>query len=121
MSEDGIQQGDPKDPPLFAETFQTLVKQMESKIYIWHLAGDYKVVLRGLKNILKLEKIYGLSLNTDHCELCFFGTDYDYTVKFDFNTISKNILHNKKKKGITLHFRISNRRTSTKRVARRKN
>ena len=37
MSEDGTQQGDPEAPPLFAETIQTLVKQLESKINIWYL------------------------------------------------------------------------------------
>ena len=76
MSEDGTQQGDPEAPPLFAETIHTLVKQLESKTNIWflddgNLADDYKVVLRDLKNILKSEQIYGLSLNTEKCELCF--------------------------------------------------
>ena len=78
MSEDGTQQGAPEAPPLFAKTIQTLVKQLESKINIWYLddgnlADDNKVVLRDLKNILKLEQIYGLSLNTEKCELCFLG------------------------------------------------
>ena len=81
MSEDGTQQGDPEAPPLFAETIDTLVKQLASKINIWYLddgnlADEYKVVVRDLKNILKSEQIYGLSLNTEKCELCFFGTDY---------------------------------------------
>ena len=54
FSEDGTQQVDPEAPPLFAETIQTLVKQLESKINIWYLddenlADDYMVVLRGLK------------------------------------------------------------------------
>ena len=77
MSEDGTQQGASEAPPFFAETFQTLVKQLESKNNIWYLddrnlADDYKVVLRDLKNILKSEQIYGLSLNTEKCELCYF-------------------------------------------------
>ena len=47
MSENGTQQGDPKAPPLFEETIQTLVKQLESKNNIWYLdegklADDYK-------------------------------------------------------------------------------
>ena len=55
-----------------------LVKQLESKINIWYLdygnlADHYKVKLRVLKNILKLEQNYGLSLNTEKCELCFLG------------------------------------------------
>ena len=79
MSEDGTQQGDPEAPPFFAETIHTLVKQLKSKINIWclddgNLAHDLKVVL--LKNILKSEQIYGLSLNTERCEFSFFGTDY---------------------------------------------
>ena len=58
MSEDGTQQGDPEAPPHFAETIQTLVKQLESKINIWYLddgnlADHYKIILRDLKNILK--------------------------------------------------------------------
>ena len=78
ISEDGTQQGDPEAPPLFEETIHTLVKQLESKINIWYLddgnlADDYKVVLRDLKNILKSEQIYGLSLKTEKCELCFLG------------------------------------------------
>ena len=78
MSEDGTRHGDPEAPPLFAETIHTLVKQLESKINIWYLddgnlADDYKVVLGDLKNILKCEQIYGLSLNTEKCELCFLG------------------------------------------------
>ena len=77
MSEDGIQQNDPETPPLFAETIQTLVKQLESKINIWYLgdgnlADDYMVVLRDLKKILKSEQIYGLSLNTELRTLFFW-------------------------------------------------
>ena len=88
MSEDGTQQGDPEAPPLFAETIHTLVKQLESKINIWYLddgnlADDYKVVLRDLKNILKSEQIYGLSLNTEKCELCFLGP----TTSTQYNSI----------------------------------
>ena len=37
LSKDGTQQGDPEAPPFFAETFQTLVKQLDSKINIWSL------------------------------------------------------------------------------------
>ena len=78
MSENGTQQGDPEAPTLFAETIQTLIKQLESEINIWYLddgnlADDYKVVLRDLKNIPKSEKIYGMSLNTEKCDLCFLG------------------------------------------------
>ena len=88
MSEDGPQQGDPEAPPLFAETIQTLVKQLESKINIWYLddrnlSDDYKVVLRDLKNNLKSEQIYGLSLNTEKCELCFLGP----TTSTQYNSI----------------------------------
>ena len=78
MSEDGTQQGDPDAPPVFVEMIQTLVKQLETKINLWYLddgnlVDDYKVVLRDLTKILKLEQIYGLSLNTEKCELCFLG------------------------------------------------
>ena len=67
--------------PFFAETIHALVKQLESKNKIWYLddgnlADDYKVVLRDLKNSLKSGQFYGLSLITEKCELCFFGTDY---------------------------------------------
>ena len=77
MSEDETQQGDPEAPPLFAETIHTLVKKLESKINIWYsddgnLADDYKVVIRDLKNILKLEQIYGLSLNSEKGEFFFW-------------------------------------------------
>ena len=41
MSEHGTQQGDPEAPPFFAETIQTLVKQLESKINIWYLDDGY--------------------------------------------------------------------------------
>ena len=122
MSEDGTQQGDHDAPPFLRKHFR-LVKQLESKISIWYLddgnlTDDYKVVLRDLKNILKSEQIYGLSLNTEKCEICFFGTDYKFTVYFNFNTFSKNMPQNKNKnKKRTPHFRISNRRTLPKRIA----
>ena len=78
MSEDGTQQGDPEAPGFFAETIHTLLKQLEPKIIIWYLddgnlADYYNIVLRDLKNNLKSEQIYGLSLNTEKCELCFMG------------------------------------------------
>ena len=62
MSEDGTQQGDPEATHLFAESIQTLVKQLELKINIWcsddgNLADDYKIVFRDLKTILKKEQI----------------------------------------------------------------
>ena len=88
MSEDGTQQGDPKAPPFFTETIQTLVKQLESKINIWYLDDgnyhkDHKVVLRDLKNILKLEQNYGLSLNTEKGDLCFL----EPTTSTQYNSI----------------------------------
>ena len=126
MSEDVTQQGDPEAPSLFAETIHTLVKQLESKINIWflddgNLADDYKVVLRHLKNILKLEQNYGLSLNAEKCELCFLGP----TTSTQYNSILtqfwKICPKKNKNKRRTPHFRISNRRTLPKRIARRKN
>ena len=88
MSEDGTQQGDHKAPPFFTETIQTLVKQLESKINIWYLDDgnyhkDHKVVLRDLKNILKLEQNYGLSLNTEEGDLCFLAP----TTSTQYNSI----------------------------------
>ena len=88
LSEDGTQQGDLEAPPLFAETIQTLVKHLESKINIWYLddgnlADNYKVVLRDLKKILKSEQNYDLSLNTEKCELCFLGP----TTSTQYNSI----------------------------------
>ena len=84
MPEYGIQQSDPEAPLLYAETIQTFVKQLESKIDTWYLddgnlADDYKVVLWDLKNILKLEQIYRLRLNSEKCEFCFLGA-HEYTV-----------------------------------------
>ena len=98
MSEDGTQQGDPEAPPLFAETIHTLVKLLESKINIWYLddrnlADDYKVVLRDLKNILKSEKIYGQSLNTEKCELCFLGPTTSTRYNSILTTKTKEELH----------------------------
>ena len=123
MSENGTQQGDPEAPPLFMETIQTLVKQLESKIIIWYLdngnlADDYEVVLRDLKNILKLEQIDSLSLSTEKCELCFLGlttsTQYN-SILTQFQKIRpKN--KNKNRRRVP-HFRISNRRTLPKRIA----
>ena len=70
MSENGIHQGDPEAPALFAEAIHTLVKQLESQMNIWYLDDEnlndvYKVVHRDLKNIVKMEQLYGLSLNTE--------------------------------------------------------
>ena len=102
MSEDGIQQGDPEDPPLFAETIYTLVKLLESKIDIWYLddgnlADDHKVVLRDLKNILKSEQIYDLSLNTEKCELCFLGPTTSTQYSSIITQFRKNMPPNKNK------------------------
>ena len=88
MSEDGTQQGDPEAPPLFTETIQILVKQLESKINIWYLDDgnyhkDHEVVLRDLKKILKLEQNYGLSLNTEKGDLCFLAP----TTSTQYNSI----------------------------------
>ena len=75
MSEDGRQQCDPEAPPFFAERIQTLVKQLEPTIKVWYLDDGnladlaYTIVLRELKNILKPEKDFGLSLNTETFEL----------------------------------------------------
>ena len=120
MSEDGTQQGDPEAPPLFAETIHTLVKQLESKIDIWYLddgnsADDYKVVLQDLKNILKSEQIYGLTLNTEKCELCFFlgpttSTQYS-SILLQFRNICLKIKIKTKEELLI----------SPKRIARRKN
>ena len=93
MSEDGTQQGDPEAPPLFAETIHTPVKQLESKINIWYLddgnlADDYKVLLRDLKNILKSEQIYGLSLITEKCKFCILGP----TTSTQYNSILTQFL-----------------------------
>ena len=102
-SEDGTQQGDPEAPPFFAETFHTLLKQLESKINIWYLddgnlADDYKVVLQNLKNFLQSsEQFYGLSLTTEKCELCFLGP----TTSTQYNSILtqfRKICHKIKKK-----------------------
>ena len=88
MSEYGFQQGDHEAPPFLRKKIQTLFKGLESKINIWclddgKLADDYKVVLLDLENILKLEPNYGLSLNTEKCELCFFGP----TTSTQYNSI----------------------------------
>ena len=70
MSENGIHQGNPEAPALFAEAIQTLVKQLESQMNILYLDDenlndDYKIVHQDLKNIVKSEQIYGLSLTTE--------------------------------------------------------
>ena len=61
---------------------------MESKINIWYLDDGnlpdfYKVVLRNLRNIMKLEQNYGLSLNTEKCVLRFLGP----TTSTQYNSI----------------------------------
>ena len=123
MSEDGTQQGDPEAPPFFAETIQTLVKQLESKINIWYLddvnlADDYKVVLRDLKNIMKSEQSYSPRLNTEKCELCFLGsitsTQYNSILR-QFRKNSPQIKNKNKRR--TPHFRIFIRRTLPKKIA----
>ena len=125
MSEDGTQQSDHEAPPLFAETIQTLVKQLESKINIWYLddenlADDFRVVLRDLENFLKSEQIYGLSLNTEKCELCFLGPTTSTKYNSILTQFRRNAQNKKKNKRRTPHFRISNRRTLPKRIVRRK-
>ena len=54
MSEDGTQQGDPEAPSLFAETIQTLVKLLESKIDSWYLDdGNLAITIRQYYGTLK--------------------------------------------------------------------
>ena len=111
-------------PTLFAEIIHTLVKQMESKNNIWYsddgnLADDYQVVLRDLKNILA-NRQNDLSLNTEKREFCFLVP----TTSTRCNSIltqfrKKSPIKNKNKRS-TPHFRISNRETLPKRLARRK-
>ncbi len=79
FSEEGTQQGDPEAPPLFADTIQPLIDELESKINVWYLddgnlADQYKVVLKDLKKVISQENYLGLSLNTSKCEICFLGT-----------------------------------------------
>ena len=127
ISEDGTQQSDPEAPSLFAETIHILVKQLESKFNIWYLddgnlAKDYMVLLRVLKNFLKSEQFYGLSLNTEKYNFCFLGpttsTQYN-SVLTQFQKICPKL--KRKRKEETPDFRISNRRTLPKRIARQKN
>ena len=127
MSEDGIQQNDPETPPLFAETIQTLVKQLESKINIWYLgdgnlADDYMVVLRDLKKIKDSEIGTNLRPELEHriANFVFLGPTTSTQHNSIFTQFQKICAKINIKKKIS-HFRISNRRTLPKRVARRKN
>jgi hypothetical protein len=74
LSQQGVQQGDPCGPFLFALTILNLTNQMKSEGNIWYLddstlCGDAKSVIRDFENIKKASTTLGLDINMKKCEL----------------------------------------------------
>ena len=73
-SAEGVQQGDPLGPFLFALTIQPMVESIQSPLNCWYLddgtlAGDPSTVEADLIRIKEIGQNLGLKLNVDKCEV----------------------------------------------------
>ena len=73
-SSEGIQQGDPFGPALFALSVDPIAKDMRSEFNVWYLddaciAGDRDTVLHDLENMVTKLGELGLSVNSNKCEV----------------------------------------------------
>ena len=74
MSETGAQQGDPEGPPLFCDGIRHIVQIITSELNICHLddgifAGEYRIVFKELKVLIREAEKIGLSVNLSKCEI----------------------------------------------------
>ncbi|KAL7676016.1 hypothetical protein ACOME3_002273 [Neoechinorhynchus agilis] len=73
-SAEGVQQGDPLGPLLFALTINHLAHSSSSDLSIWYLddcciGGEIDQLIRDIKNISEMGADIGLFLRTDKCEI----------------------------------------------------
>ncbi len=90
-STNGIQQGDPLGPPLFAMTIHDASDNLHSPFNVWYLdditlGGDCEKVTHDLSIIIPKLESYGLHLNSKKCEITNLNID---PTKFD--EIKKNV------------------------------
>ena len=77
-SEEGIQQGDPFGPALFALGLDELTREVESGFNVWYLddatlGGSPDVVLRDVRRLVTALGAIGLEINSAKCELTVLG------------------------------------------------
>ncbi|XP_029656729.1 uncharacterized protein LOC115230736 [Octopus sinensis] len=93
----GVQQGDPLGPLLFALTIDPVVRNISSRFNVWYLddatiGGPVASVLKDLENLIPSLNSLGLSINPLKSEIANIGfTPEDFTSVF--NTFS-NVLPN---------------------------
>ena len=77
-SEEGIQQGDPFGPALFALGLDELTREVDSGFNVWYpddltLGGSPDVVLRDVRRLVTALGAIGLEVNSAKCELTVLG------------------------------------------------
>ena len=77
-SEEGIQQGDPFGPALFALGLDELTREVESDFNVWYLddatlGGSPDVVLRDVRRLVTALGAIGLEVNSANFELTVLG------------------------------------------------
>ena len=89
MSQEGVQQGDPLGPFLYALTTMAITRKCKSSLNLWYLddgfiAGKVEDVLSDYKEIKKISESLGLVLNPSKCEL------------FKINPLSTRVINSEK-------------------------
>ena len=84
-SETGAQQGDHEVPPLFCVIINHIVQNITSELNIWYLdddsfAGEYSVVFKVLKFLIREAEKVGLTVNFSKCKIVFFN-DQSVTIR----------------------------------------
>ena len=82
-SAEGVQQGDPLGPCLFALTIQPMVESIQSPLNCWYLddgtlAGDPSIVEADLLRIKETGQNLGLKLNVGKCEVASQNWNANY-------------------------------------------
>ena len=79
------EQGDPEGPPVFCDGIKRLAQNITSELNIWYLdddtfAGEYNVVFKDFKFLIKDAEKVGLSINPSKCEIAF-RNDQSVTIR----------------------------------------
>jgi hypothetical protein len=74
----GSQQGDPDGGPLFSDTINDIIHDVDCDLNVWYyddgnIAGEHKNVLENTKRLIAGLATLGLKVNTGKCELTFLG------------------------------------------------
>ena len=77
-SDEGAQQGDPEGPPVFSDTINDMVGNVDTELNIWFLddgniAGNWQRVLWNFSRIIEESEKLGLEIHSKKCEITFLG------------------------------------------------